>query len=79
MSRPATVTFERIGRHRDVPDLAIDLHDHDDVIVDALLQHARRYLGSPSFSVDVDDAADGGTVLFDGGRFGRGTISESSA
>lgn len=74
--REAIVSFERIGRTHDVPDLPLDLDDTDDVLIDALLSHARRYLRSSGFCVDVTDVADGGVVLYDGGRFGRGVIHE---
>lgn len=78
MTRPALVTFERIGRCRDVDDLPIDLDDADDVIVSALLRHCRRHLGSREFSVDAEGVI-GGVVLVDGGRFGRGRIVERGA
>lgn len=73
MTRPASVRFERIGRCRDVPDLPLDLDDSDSVLVDALLRHCRRYLGSREFDVYADGTV-GGVVLIDGGRFGRGRI-----
>lgn len=78
MARPVAVTFERIGRCHDVPDLVVDLDDSDETIVAALLAHARPYLRSRGFGVDVNDLDVGGVVLFDGGRFGRGRITEVS-
>jgi hypothetical protein len=66
------VTWERIGRTHDVPDLDITTEDPDE-IAEQIWRYARRYLGSRWYMCDVDLTT--GAVHIGGGRFGQGTIA----
>lgn len=57
LSAPITqrlVTFERIGRFRDIDALLLAGDDFDDHAA-TVYRHARRYLGSKEFSVTVTE------------------------
>jgi hypothetical protein len=80
------VTFERIGRRREVPHLDIELTNPHDaevpiVIVDKVFDYVKRYLGSKECDVDIyghplspRDSDEGCEILLEGGRFGRATV-----
>ncbi|MEU8136046.1 hypothetical protein [Streptodolium elevatio] len=78
------VSFERIGRCRDVPDLPVDVDDasaHAQQIAEVVYGYAGRFLGSSWYQVDVDltdEGADGAGTI-DGGRFGKFTVSYVAA
>lgn len=74
------VSFERIGRRRDVPNLPVDVDDarpHAQQIAEVVYGYAGRFLASSWYGVDVDledEGADGAGSI-DGGRFGKFTIT----
>lgn len=74
LSAPITqrlVTFERIGRFRDIDALLLAGDDFDDHAA-TVYRHARRYLGSKEFSVTVTEDY----VSIEVDRFGRGAVRQ---
>lgn len=65
------VTFERIGRRRDLPPITVEGADGDE-IAEAVWRFANRHLGSKMFDVYVDLEAMRGTI--EQGRFGAFTL-----
>lgn len=76
------VKFERIGRTGTTPEAALTVHVPANLATDAdrvaevLYRHCRRHLASRWFDITVD--LDGGEVLIEGGRFGKGKILVAS-
>ena len=68
------VTFTRIGRNHNVPQLTIPGPATADDIAEQVHRYARRHLMSRFYDVDVDLAAGKGWI--EGGRFGRFEIRE---
>lgn len=75
------VTFERIGRTRNVPAHEVQVvaprSQQAQALAEKLHRFAGKRLGSRWFDVDVTLETDlsSGTVLLDAGRFGKGTIT----
>lgn len=67
------VDFKRIGRNHNVPSVQAAVSNADSLAA-VIYGHARSYLMSSDFTVDVDLEAMKG--LIDGGRFGTFTITE---
>lgn len=68
-----TVKFDRIGRHRNVPDLVAACTEATSTAVElAVWQYARAFLLSLEYDVDVDMETRAGDI--DGGRFGTFTF-----
>lgn len=69
------VSFERIGRNHEVPELTVTASSPDD-LADRIHKYAKRYLASAYFDVDVlsDDGGQTGKVSIELGRFGGGTF-----
>lgn len=70
------VEFERVGRHRNVPDLSLPCTIMPDDAADAIYKHARPFLLSRDFEVSVTLPHDGkdGWVQIGLGRYGRGVV-----
>lgn len=71
------VGFERIGRTHNVPPLTCEA-DTPDELAERVHRHARQYLASRDYDVDVlfNDDQRTGTVSIGWGRFGGGTFEE---
>jgi hypothetical protein len=74
------VTFERIGRTHDVPELTTTAVDLDE-LAEAVHDYARRFLVSNDYEVSVRgaddvDVTDKGKVYIGWGRYGTGTFEE---
>lgn len=67
------VTFERVGRHRDLPDQLFAASDVGGLAMQ-LGDFVRGFLGSSEFTVG-GDLSSGSEWLIDGGRFGRFTVT----
>lgn len=65
------VTFQRIGRHRDVQPLEVEAANGAD-LAHHIHGYASRFLGSKDYNVAVN--GDHGSI--EGGRFGRFTVEE---
>lgn len=79
------ITFERIGRRHDVPDLVVQALDGPylaEYLADQVYDYASEFLGSREYVVTVDlhprEVARVGVGAIDGGRFGRFTVQQIS-
>jgi hypothetical protein len=73
------IEWERIGRNRHVPPTAFNDVDED---VEAVITRAiARHLSSREWGWTLTFPEDGqdGRISIDGGRFGRGTVSDIEA
>ena len=69
-----TISFDRIGRHHNAPDLVVDIEPVSPLgVAEAVFNHSRKFLMSREYDVGVDLEAGIGDI--DGGRFGTFTIS----
>jgi hypothetical protein len=66
-SPTAVVTFQRIGRHHDVPNLSVRSHDLDK-IAERVFHYSKKYLLSRVVNVEVDE--DGTGVIWCGMQSG---------
>lgn len=71
------VAFERIGRTHNVPPFTCEAATPDE-LAERVHRHARQYLTSRDYDVDVLSNDDGhtGKVSIGWGRFGGGTFEE---
>ena len=69
-----TITWERIGRNRNVLPFTADFDPDDERSIDFLCRSIdnaiRRHVNSRTFAWSMD--VDGGPITIDGGRFGNG-------
>lgn len=76
--RKFTVTPERIGRHRDVESFEVNIGSHfiptADMVANAIARHVKPFLVSKGGVVNVNLPK--GTFSIQGGRWGRGTVTE---
>lgn len=75
------VTFDRVGRHHQVPALDVTAWDADDV-AEQVHRYARRYLASRDVEVVVDLSAGNGTIFCGvqvGGSFTVAEVAEVAA
>ena len=69
-----TISFDRIGRHLNVPDLVVDIEPVSPLgVAKAVFSHSSKFLMSRGYNVGVDLEAGIGDI--DWGRFGTFTIS----
>lgn len=69
--------FDRIGRRHDVDDLEVEAPVSANDLAERVYHHARKYLGSKVFEVDL--SLEEGRGLIEWGRFGSFTIEEVPA
>jgi len=69
------IHFERIGREHDLAPL--DVSGSPDDIAEQVYRFARKHLASGFFAVSVDMAS--GVVWIEGGRFGKGQLTEAAS
>lgn len=69
VSHKLRVTFDRIGRHHDVPPIELEQNEE---MAEAIARYARKFLTSGEYVVDVDLDAMRGTI--EGGRHGTFTL-----
>lgn len=70
-------TFQRIGRHRDVPPLELESPITREAIEDRIWEYARKFMGSQFFDVSVNPSTGRGSI--GQGRFGTFTMQEVPA
>lgn len=63
-----TITFERIGRHYNVPPVHVSYPSTEENLMRALRRHARKYLASREFDIVVDLDQGVGVILVSGIR-----------
>jgi hypothetical protein len=66
------VTFDRIGRDHNVPDLHVDGTEDD--LLDEVMTYCSRFLTSSGFDIDINLGTGEGWVEM--GRFGTFTVKE---